>query len=74
MRQGASRDRCHLLERVGPKHFYRIQSANRHVSKLTIRIAREVDVIGDGSRVDHFDNIERWPRVKHHSLADILKC
>src|SRR6476646_192713 len=73
MRQGASRDRCHLLERVGLKHFYRIQSANRHVSKLTIRIAREVDVIGDGSRFDHFDDVERWPCIKHHDIADVLE-
>src|SRR6516162_6004945 len=73
MWQGHRRDHRHLLECVRLEHFHCIQSANCHVSKLTVRVTSKVDVIGDRSRVEHFDDVERWPCVKHHGLADVLE-
>src|SRR5262245_12077401 len=73
MWQGHRRDHRHLLECVSLEHFHCIQSANCHVGKLTVRVTSKVDVIGDRSRVEHFDDVERWPRVKYHGLADILE-
>src|SRR5215510_13123089 len=74
MWQGHRRDHRHLLECVRLEHFHSIQSANCDVSKLTVRVTSKVDVIGDRSRVEHFDDVERWPCVKHHGLADVLEC
>src|SRR5215472_1916367 len=74
MWQGARRDHRHLLERVSLEHFHCVQSTDRHIRKLAICVASKVDVIGDGSRIEHFDNLERWASVKNHGLADILEC
>src|SRR6516164_26401 len=74
MWQGARRDHRHLLERVSLEHFHCVQPTDRHVRKLAICVASEVDVIGDGSRIEHFDNLERWASVKNHGPAAILQC
>ncbi len=68
-----SRNYGHLLEGVGLEHFYFIQSADRHIGKLAIRVSGDVDVIGDGAGVDHLKHVERRSCVEHHRLADILE-
>src|SRR5438105_2770899 len=74
MWQGARRDHRHLLERVSPEHFHCVQSTDRHIRKLAVCITSEVDVIGDRSRIEHSDNLERWASVKSHGFANILEC
>jgi hypothetical protein len=45
MWQGASRNHRHLLERVSLEYFHCVQSTDRYIGKLAIRVASEVDVM-----------------------------
>src|SRR6516162_1604024 len=73
MRQGPGRNYSHLFERIGLEHFHFIQSADRHISELAIRVSGDIDVIGDGPGIDHLKHVERRPSVEHHRLPDVLE-
>src|SRR5215475_11239243 len=73
MWQGACWDRGDLFEGIGPEHLHHIESADRHVSELTTGISNDVDMIGNRTAVDHFDNVEWSTCIEHHRLADIFK-
>src|SRR6516162_7059554 len=73
MGQRARWDRGDLFEGIGPEHLHRIQSADRHVSELTTGVSSDVDVIGDGAGVDHFDDVEWRTYIEYHRLAYILE-
>src|ERR1700687_3552202 len=53
MWQRASGDGGYLLERIGTEDLYRVEAADRDVGALPSRIANDVDVIGDRSRIQY---------------------
>src|SRR2546430_12927848 len=73
MGQGTRSDRGDLFEGISLEYLHHVQSADRYVSELTTRVSNNVDVIGDGAGVDHFDNVEWRTRIEHHRLAYILE-
>ncbi len=73
MRQLADGDLCHALERVGAKSEHLIEPACRDVGKAAIRIAHDIHMVGNRTGIEHFENLERRLRAKHHHLADILQ-
>src|SRR5262245_6242288 len=73
MWQGTRWDRGDQFEGLSLEYLHHIQSADRHVSELTHDVSNDVDVIGDGAGVDHFDNVEWRTCAERHRLAHILK-
>src|SRR6266700_904322 len=73
MGQGTRSDRGDLFEGISLEYLHHVQSADRYVSELTTRVSNNVDVIGDGAGVDHFDNVEWRTCIEHHRLAYILE-
>src|SRR5215813_13364372 len=73
MGQGARWDRGDLFEGISLEYLHDIQSAHRHVSKLTTGVSNDVDVIGDGAGVNHSANAEWRTCVEYHRAADILE-
>src|SRR6185312_14846721 len=62
-----------LFEIAGSKHLNLVQSANGHVSKLTVSVADEIDVIGDRTRIECLEYSERWLGRERDDLAHVLE-
>src|SRR3954469_5388711 len=47
MGQRSRLDCCNLIKIVGAKHFYGVQSADRHIGELTLAIPNDIYVVGN---------------------------
>src|SRR5205807_9240278 len=73
MRQIANRDPSDLLEVVGAEREDFAPTAYGDVGKAATRVANDVDVIRDWTRVEHLEDLERRYPGKDHHLSDVLQ-
>ena len=73
MRQFADRNGCDLGEVVGAEHLDLIEPADRDIGKSAFGIVNDVDVVGNRSRIDGFQDRERRMGIKHLRLANVLQ-
>jgi hypothetical protein len=73
MGQIADRDCGDLLESVGAEYLHFVQAADGHIGELAMRIAHDVDVVGDWPGVERFENRKGWTRIEDLGLAGILQ-
>src|SRR5580692_5240762 len=73
MRQPANRNSRDLLKVIGAKHFDLVEPADRDIGEHAVRIAHDIDVIGDRTGVERFQKSEGRPRIEDLSLADIFE-
>jgi hypothetical protein len=67
------RNRCDLGKVVGAEHLDLVEPADRYISKSAFRIVNYVYVVSNRSRINDFQDGERWLGIKHLSLAKVLQ-
>ncbi len=62
-----------LLKSSVRNTLHLVQAADRDIGEAAMRVAREIDVVGDRPGVERLEQVERRLRVEHLRLADILQ-
>src|SRR5262249_1940884 len=62
-----------LREIIGLKHFNFVEPADRDIGEHTVRIARNIDVVGDWTGVEGLQERKRRLRVEYLSLAGVFE-
>src|SRR5919107_4821935 len=74
MWQLANWNGCNFGEVISAEHLNFIESSDRDIGKSAIVIVSNINMIGNWSSVDRFQDRERRIGIKYHYLSNVLQC